>query len=176
MGNASTADTSRRGALASRTAADLMTPNPLSIREDATLTEAVAFLTDKGFSAAPVMNETGRPVGVLSGGDILTHERERLERLNPVRAAGEPDPARVRDLMTPALFSVAPEVSACGVARQMVELNVHHLFVVDQDGVLLGVISALDILRHLCAEEQEATAQAFCGGSGHEQTSGRERP
>jgi len=53
------------------TAADLLTPNPLSISQNATVKEAVAFLTDKGFSAAPVIDEAGRPVGVLSRADIV---------------------------------------------------------------------------------------------------------
>jgi CBS domain-containing protein len=35
------------------------------------------------------------------------------------------------------------------VAEQMVALNVHRLFVVSRDGILVGVISALDLLRHL---------------------------
>jgi CBS domain-containing protein len=144
------------------TAADLMTPNPVSIRDIATLEEAVAFLTDTGFSAAPVIDETGRPVGVISRTDIVVHERERLalpesgpyffESTEP--AAGDPPvsarpAARVRDLMTPAVFAVAPETPVTDVADQMVELNVHRLFVVDRGGILVGVISALDLLRHL---------------------------
>jgi hypothetical protein len=31
-----------------------------------------------------------------------------------------------------------------------VGLKVHRVFVVDASGVLVGVISALDVLRHLC--------------------------
>jgi predicted transcriptional regulator len=34
----------------------------------------------------------------------------------------------------------------------MLKLKVHRLFVVDENGVLVGVISALDILRHLSPE------------------------
>ena len=56
--------------------------------------------------------------------------------------------AQVRDLMTPALLAVAPETPLASVAEQMVTGNVHRLFVVDEDGVLVGVISALDLLRH----------------------------
>src|SRR5205807_1525839 len=48
------------------TARDLMSPNPRSIQGGATVPEVLAFLTDTGFSAAPVLDEAGRPVGVLS--------------------------------------------------------------------------------------------------------------
>jgi predicted transcriptional regulator len=45
--------------LRAETAADLMTSNPLSIRVDATIREAVAFLVDKGISGAPVIDSAG---------------------------------------------------------------------------------------------------------------------
>jgi CBS domain-containing protein len=47
--------------LAAATAADLMTPNPVSIGQNATVKEAVAFLSDRGFSAAPVLDEAAGP-------------------------------------------------------------------------------------------------------------------
>ena len=123
------------------TAADLMTTNPVSIRENATVQQAVALLTDKGYHAAPVIDEAGRPVGVLSVSDLLAHEREQeAEPAGPVLA---------RDLMTPAVFAVAPHASAAKVVADMLALNVHRLFVLDGTGTLIGVITALDVLRHL---------------------------
>jgi CBS domain-containing protein len=127
-----------------KTAAELMTPNPRSIRDSATVAEAIAFLADKGFSAAPVIDEAGHPVGVISRTDILLYDRDHC-RTNPGR---QPE-SRVRDLMTPALFTVSPEAMADQAADQMVALNVHRLYVIDHTGILVGVISALDLLRHL---------------------------
>src|SRR5262245_62399451 len=69
--------------LQARTAVDLMTANPLSLREDATLKEAVAFLVDRHISGAPVIDEAGRPVGVLTQTDILIHDREEVDHLRP---------------------------------------------------------------------------------------------
>jgi CBS domain-containing protein len=158
-----------RHPLWAETAADLMMPNPISIRENATLREAVALLTDKGFSAAPVIDDAGRPVGVLSRSDILVHDREKVDYVEPepefyhkgdlVTRSGESlrggfqvekvDRTLVSDLMTPAVFSVAPDTPAPQVIDQMLGLKVHRLFVVDPGGILVGVISVLDILRHL---------------------------
>jgi CBS-domain-containing membrane protein len=78
-------------------------------------------------------------IGVLSQTDILIHDRV--------------DNTLVRDLMTPAVFAVGPKSPASKVVEEMCELNVHRLFVVDGNGVLVGVISALDVLRHLNARE-----------------------
>jgi CBS domain-containing protein len=51
--------------------------------------------------------------------------------------------------MTPAVFSVAPDAPARRVIDDMVALKVHRLFVSDANGVLIGVISALDVLAQL---------------------------
>jgi CBS domain-containing protein len=126
------------------TAADLMTHSPVSIQEDATVSEAIALLADRGIGAAPVIDEAGHPVGVVSHADILIHEREKGRR-------GTGEAARVRDIMTPAVFSVAPDASAAKVVEELVAMKVHRLFVVDADRVLVGVINALDVLNHLRA-------------------------
>jgi CBS domain-containing protein len=154
--------------LHAETAADLMVANPISLRADANIHEALVLLTDKGFSAAPVIDDAGRPVGVLSRSDLLVHDREKSDYVAPSPAYfyeqelktkdGRPkegfqveqvDGTAVRDLMTPAVFSVAPDTPAEKVIREMIGLHVHRLFVVDDDGVLVGVISAMDIVKHL---------------------------
>jgi CBS domain-containing protein len=155
--------------LCAETAADLMNPDPVSIRDNATVREAIALLTDKGFSAAPVIDEAGHPVGVLSRSDILVHDRERVEYVGAApefyyaerlsTAKGESlargfqvenvDKTLVRDIMTPAVFSVTPTTPANRVVAQLLALNVHRLFVVEPSGVLVGVISTSDVLAKL---------------------------
>jgi CBS domain-containing protein len=148
-----------RRPLAEREAGEVMTPDPKTIRDDATVEEAVAFLVDTGYSAAPVVDEAGRPVGVISRTDLVVYERARLPLLGPgqefFESAGpgatirETAPVRVADLMNPEVFSVTPDFPVSEVAARMVALNVHRLFVVEDDGSLVGVISALDLLAHL---------------------------
>jgi CBS domain-containing protein len=153
-------------------AKDMMTPNPVSIRRDAGIREALELMTDRGFGAAPVIDEAGRPIGVVSRTDILIHEREcvRHARLPddasspydwsdwdmlPERALPEgfsievADRTSVGEIMTPAIFTVPLEAPAREVVRRMRELKVHHLFVVDADLAVVGVISPLDVIRHL---------------------------
>ena len=154
--------------LQAATAANLMTANPVSIPAEALVGEAITLLTERGFSAAPVIDEAGRPVGVVSRTDILIHDREgggagpygaRHDAADPGEV-GEPfdregfqvygvDDTRVRDIMTPTVLCVAPGTPARKVVDQLLLLNVHRLFVVDEGGVLVGVISATDVLRHL---------------------------
>jgi predicted transcriptional regulator len=121
------------------TAADLMTANPVSVRSSAPVREAVRFLTDKGVSGAMVIDEAGRPLGVLSTSDIMIHNRE----------GSVADLAIVADIMTPIVFSVRLETKGTEVVERMVDLNVHRVFVQDGTGVVVGVISAIDVLRHI---------------------------
>lgn len=154
-----------RPILEAETAADIMTPNPISIRATATVREGIALLTERGFSAAPVIDESGRPVGVVSRTDILFHDRETARHPATVpeyydmaegheEVSGEipaevVDNTLIADLMTPAIISVAPETPARKVIADLLAYRVHRLFVVDASGVLVGVVSALDILKHL---------------------------
>src|SRR5262249_12966522 len=64
-------------------AKELMWPEPVSIAETTTARDGVALLVDKAFSAAPVIDHAGRPVGVLSRADILVHDREQVHHLSP---------------------------------------------------------------------------------------------
>jgi CBS domain-containing protein len=153
-------------------AKDLMSPNPVSIRRDAGIREALELLTDRGFGAAPVIDQGGRPIGVVSRTDILIHERECVHHARvpddnhspydwcdwdvfPERPLPEgfsievTDPTTVAEIMTPAIFTVPLEAPAREVVKRMRELKVHHLFVVDSDLALVGVISPLDVIRHL---------------------------
>jgi CBS-domain-containing membrane protein len=169
MKNSMTLETAPRLALQAKTATELMTANLVSVRENASLREALALLIDKGFSAAPVIDEAGRPVGVLSRSDLLIHDLESAQyvpeapeyyhkeelKTSDGEALGrgfqveKVDRTRVRDLMTPAIFCVAPDATPAKVVHDLLSLKVHRVFVVDENGVLVGVISTFDILRHL---------------------------
>lgn len=144
--------------LPARTAVEVMSPNPMSLRANATVAEAIAALTDRSFGAAPVIDEAGRPIGVLSQADLLTHDREHLTHMarHPEPFAmpegfglEDVDPTLVADIMTPAVFAVTRDTPMPEVIDRMLALRVHHLFVVDEGGALIGVISPLDVLRAL---------------------------
>lgn len=52
-------------------AADVMTRNPKSARQSASVRDAAGFLISNGIHTAPVIDEAGRPVGVVSRTDLL---------------------------------------------------------------------------------------------------------
>jgi CBS domain-containing protein len=137
------------------TASDLMTSNPISLRRDASIRDAVALLSKRAFTAAPVIDEGGRPIGVVSITDILVHDSAYVRYLNgDIRALDEMghelvDATTVEEIMTPGIVTVPFDVSAFEVVKTMLSHNVHRLFVSDEDGTLMGVISMGDVVRHL---------------------------
>jgi len=141
------------------TARGLMTKNPVSISEHATLQDAAAFLTTRNISAAPVINDAGRPVGVLSRTDIIRFSSGVPEApqmlgdfINEAKRLSNPthrNSVSVRQAMTPVVLSVDLDASLAEVCEKMLVGKVHRLFVIDVDGTLVGVISALDVLRCL---------------------------
>jgi CBS-domain-containing membrane protein len=124
---------------------------------------------EHGFGAAPVIDAAGRVGGVLSRSDLIVHDREKNESVTKDsiyhhdldtlanRADGRTEGyqmvnvngTHVREIMTPTVFSVTPNTPAATVVRELLALAIHRLFVVDEAGVLVGVISATDILRRL---------------------------
>lgn len=141
-------------------ASDLMVPNPISLRAGASVAEAMLLFTEKGIAAAPVIDDSGRPIGVISRSDLLVHqcedEKQRGGANFHASSVESFDAARklsttvnVADLMTPAVFAVSEDTPVHRVVSDMVGLHVHRLFVVDNAGTLVGIITTMDVLKHL---------------------------
>lgn len=150
-------------------ASDLMSGDPVSLARTATLKEAAALFLDREIHAAPVIDEAGRPIGVMSQTDLVRHCRERVQYASAATAyqdrvdnrlseeelgslsfqIEDADQTTVRDLMTPTVIAVGPRTPAFEVVAQMLAFKIHRLFVVDEAGVLVGIISTWDVLRHL---------------------------
>src|ERR1041385_6480722 len=158
--------TEARLVLRAAVAADLMVRDPISIRAEGSACEAMSLFTEKGITAAPVIDDAGRPIGVLSRSDLLVHQVEHDKNRNgngdyfyapTFKTEIEPGPktttSTAADLMTPAVFAVSPDTPIQRVVSDMVGLHGHRLFVVDEAGVLVGVISTMDVLKSLKPED-----------------------
>jgi CBS domain-containing protein len=153
-------------------ARDVMIDPVLTVRPDMTVRELATFLTENQISGAPVVNPTGRLVGVVSVTDIAETYSEGEERMGTEggsrhswRGAANPEDMRgmhvegggllVRDIMTPAAFSVQEDTPASELARTMIAGRIHRLLVVREHRVV-GIVTSLDLLRIL-SEGQPAT-------------------
>src|SRR5438132_10530105 len=122
--------------LKAKIAGDVMTRGPVSLDAERSAESAAVFLTERGFGAALVIDAAGHPIGVVTKTDLLIHARGRDTGI-------ETDTTPVRSVMTPAVFSCHADTSAVSVVNQFLALNIHHLFVTDTSGVVIGVISPI---------------------------------
>jgi CBS-domain-containing membrane protein len=108
----------------------VMTPDVVTVSPRSTYREIVDALVNAKVSGAPVVDATGRVVGVVTEADLL-------HRIDAVAA----------DLMSAPPIMVRPDVSVAAAARVMEGKRVKRLPVVDEHGRLLGIVSRRDLLR-----------------------------
>jgi len=121
------------------TVADIMTRKVLTVAAEADVKDAAWGLTMRGLSGAPVKDETGAVVGILSKSDLVDPEKQ-----------GAPSERHTaRDAMTPLLFAALVTDSVAFAVRRMVETGAHRLVVVDEKGALVGIVTPMDVLKGL---------------------------
>lgn len=145
-----------------------MTTDVLTFRPDDNVGDAMARLVDRGVDAAPVVDEAGAVVGIISTGDLIVQEtnlhvptvislfgasielpsskRHFEEDLR--RALG----ATVGDVMTGDPVTIAPDATVEDAATTMHDERVSRLPVV-ADGALVGIVSRTDILRSIISDD-----------------------
>lgn len=122
---------------------EIMTTDVVTIRGDATLSEAVALLADTGVSGLAVVDHRNKLIGVLSTTDVLNAEAEADDETARARVL---EGALVSDLMTTPVLTTGPDTDVREASLQMEYGEVHRLFV-ERDGQLAGVVSHADIVR-----------------------------
>jgi CBS domain-containing protein len=116
----------------------IMSLNVQCVTEDVSLPALASCLLDGGYSGAPVVDDEGTPVGVVSKTDLLRH--------------GVTPQGRVRDIMTPMSFTLHEGQSVSNASALMAYEGIHRLPVVDTAGKVVGLLSSLDILHWLACK------------------------
>jgi CBS domain-containing protein len=147
------------------TAADVMTDSVVSLSPDASLLDALRLFVEEDIHGAPVVDDGGEFVGVISTTDILRAEEDEHDTasvethyLRGMLEFSEPDwigdptdfqdrlaRRRVGEVMTKSFASVARDAPVADVARQLRENRIHRVWVVD-DNRVCGVVSTLDLM------------------------------
>lgn len=136
----------------SATVRDVMTTRVVAVREQADFKEIVEALRRFHVSACPVVDDSGRVIGVVSEADLLCKLADPelpvgLIRLN-WRLGEETKATAVTAgrLMTAPAICIHPAAYVSHAARMMREKQVKRLPVIDPEGRLVGVVSRSDVL------------------------------
>lgn len=125
-------------AISSKTVSDYMTTRLLTFTPDTEVMAALRQLVTRGHSGAPVVEEDGSVVGMLSEKDCL--------KVAVMANYEDVSPGVVRDYMSPSVATVSPDTSLLEVAGRFIDAPFKR-FAVVVDGKLIGQISRSDILR-----------------------------
>ncbi len=139
---------------------DVMTKTPITVRPETTVKEAARVLDAASITAAPVLDEAGTVVGVVSEADLI---RDLLP-LDP-RAHVEPQSmsavspsGSVGDVMSAMPVTVDPAEDLRVAVELLTSTTVKSLPVLHQ-GRLVGVLSRRDVLRVLCRDDSRIEAE-----------------
>jgi CBS domain-containing protein len=141
------------------TAVDLMSHDVIVIPQAMSLRAAAHLLSENQISGAPVVDETGACVGVLSATDFMHWVGYGERAARPAHAnpgcfhsawqIGNVDALptdAVANYMTADPVTVSPSTSIAELAREMTEAHIHRIIVVDAKYRPIGVVSSIDIL------------------------------
>lgn len=130
------------------TAADLMQRHLQTVAPDAKIEDAVRLLLAKGYAAAPVVDASGKLLGLVSEHDCVRVLCEAIAESWPS--------GLVRDCMTKELETVSPGDDVLALSARFTNGRHRRLLVVDQ-GRLVGLIARRDLMRALESMERERT-------------------
>jgi len=133
---------------------DVMTKSLVTVPVDATIRDAARALVEHDISAAPVIDDSGAMVGIVSEidlvrRDVLPDQRAHARRVRP---DGGTAPRMATDVMTREVVTVPPSADVADAVALMSDLSVKSLPVLD-DGRLVGIIARRDVVRVLLRDD-----------------------
>lgn len=143
---------------------DVMSRDVITISASQSMTDAARILFEGKIGGAPVVDEMGHCVGVLTSNDFVRLEKDResicslgsagnvqemiVDRGGSVQIVSHPY-GEISDMMSPAVQTIAPDVTLDHAISVMIGEQVHRLIVLDETNRPVGVLSTSDVLSKL---------------------------
>jgi CBS domain-containing protein len=151
------------------TVGDIMDPDPVTAAPDDDVESVVRLLRRHELPGVPVVNTSGRPVGIVTEADLVLTDGDAdlylphyielmggivfLERLRGFEAKLRKAAAlQVKDLMTRDPLTIAVDADVHEAGRIIVGSGHNRLPVVEH-GRLVGVVTRVDVLEAVTREE-----------------------
>jgi CBS domain-containing protein len=147
-------------------AADIMTTKVVTVAADATAQEAAALMLRHHISALPVVDQSGKLVGIVSEGDLVRRgelgtERERswwLELLTSNRTLAsdyaKSHGRKVSEVMSKKLITAKPDTPINDIALLLEQHAIKRVPIVE-GGKLLGIVARANLVQALAGLKVE---------------------
>lgn len=149
--------------LPARVVSDVMTRGVVTAHEGAVFKEIVSALARNRVAAVPVIDSERRVLGVVSESDLLAHivghSHSPGNPLSPHgRTQRKHDATTARELMTAPAVTTTPNTTITDAARHAARAKVRRMPVIDDTGVLVGIVSRADLLKVFLREDADIRA------------------
>ena len=114
-----------------------MTRSVITLRPDQTCADAVSLMGKYSFRHFPVVESPARLVGVISDRDIL----------RALARSGDWNASYIRQFMSRDVVAVKPDAKLSVATGTMLSKRINCLPVLDDHGVLCGIITSTDLLK-----------------------------
>ncbi|RMD67583.1 MAG: CBS domain-containing protein [Cyanobacteria bacterium J149] len=150
-----------------KTVGEVMTPNPITVKPETPLKEAIALLVEHKISGMPVIKEGGELVGILSESDLMWQETgvepppyimildSIIYLQNPNRYDKEIHKAlgqTVADVMSDKPITISSTKTIKEAAQLLHQKQIRRLPVIDSDKKIIGILTQGDIIRAMADE------------------------
>lgn len=147
---------------------DVMTRDVVTVRSFAPFRTLATTMLRRRVGALPVVDSMGHALGVVSRTDLIAKEAGVADGQSELWELLARRGRRVRErgrattaarLMTANPVTVAADTAVSQAAYLMERHNVSHLPVVDQRGLVVGIVSRSDLLRTYLRDDDEIRAE-----------------
>ncbi|HKA49016.1 MAG TPA: CBS domain-containing protein [Candidatus Dormibacteraeota bacterium] len=140
-------------------AKDAMTSPAITVRPETHCKDAAALMVRHRISALPVVDSTGRLVGLVSEADLLPLETtpDPRSQATPLPRRLDPLPRRVDEVMAREVSTVEDFTDLGVVAQRMLEAGVKRFPVMRGDRVI-GIVSRHDLVKVIARTDEEIEA------------------
>jgi CBS-domain-containing membrane protein len=145
-------------------ARDVMVSPVITVKPYSSVKELARTLLEKHISAAPVVDDQGKLVGIVSEGDLLRRSEAGTQRQRPwwlLLITGEETLAseyvkaharKVADIMVRDLVTASPDTPLDEVATLM-ERNAIKRVPIVKDGQLVGIVSRANLIQAVASKQ-----------------------
>ncbi|MBO0723302.1 MAG: CBS domain-containing protein [Blastocatellia bacterium] len=121
-------------------ATDVMIKDVLTVKESTPLKDVTRIFSERKITGAPVVNENGNLVGVISETDII----------RKTNSIGAWSPSTAGQIMTKPAVTVSPNDTLQRICELMSNRSIHRVVVAEGDQIV-GIITTMDILRAIAS-------------------------
>ena len=123
-----------------------MTPNPIVANPKTNYNEALRLMKQNHIKHLPIVDDKGRPVGMVTQGDMHRAEPSPVTTLNVFEIASFLDNVTMESLMKSPVFAVDESCSITNAANFMLAKEINSLLVMREEK-LVGIITIADIFK-----------------------------